>query len=398
MHKNSKMILLDEALAIVDEHAASIALDTETIDVCDATDRVLACDAISQLALPPFNKSAMDGYAVMEGDQRDEYKVLEFVAAGSVPTIPLTQGTASKVMTGAPVPDGAGKVIMVEFTEEDGDTVKVSKHSDRANICQMGEDVKPGDVILKAPISLGPLEVANLISCGISKVEVFRKVRVAILSTGDEIVDDPEQITAGKIMDSNGPLLAGLCEKHALEVTCQSAVKDDRKGTEDAIKAALDSSDIVVLSGGVSVGDLDFVDTAMGDLGLTVHFNRVAVKPGKPMTFASAETKAVFGLPGNPVSVYLMFHLFVLRAAMTAYGIKPAKLIELPISEDFKRKKSDRTLFAPGVITHEGKVKPIKYHGSAHLLALMKANGFYKVEKGVSEIPAGNKVKFMRVK
>lgn len=398
MHKNSGMILLEQALAIVDEFAASIRLDTETIDVCDAADRVIAADAVSQLALPPFNKSAMDGYAVMKGDDRDEYKLLEFIPAGCVPTIPLTQGTASKVMTGAPVPDGSGKVIMVEFTEESDGKVKVSRHSDRPNICQKGEDVKPGDVILKAPVLLGPLEIANLISCGINKVRVFKKVRVAILSTGDEIVDDPAKIEPGKIMNSNGPLLAGLCRKHALEVTCQSAVKDDRRGTVDAIKSAMDSSDIVVLSGGVSMGDLDFVDTAMGDLGLNVHFNRVAVKPGKPMTFATADNKAVFGLPGNPVSVYLMFHLFVLRAAMMTYGIKPAELIELPISEDYKRRKTDRSLFAPAEITPDGKVKPIKYHGSAHLIALMKANGFIKVEKGVGTIDTDEKVKFMRVK
>lgn len=398
MHKHSEMILLDKALGIVDGCAASIALDTEMIDVRDSAGRVLACDAVSQLALPPFNKSAMDGYAVMDGDERDEYEVLEFIAAGCVPTLALKPATASKVMTGAPVPQGAGKVIMVEFTEEADGVVKVSRHSEKSNICVMGEDVKPGDVVLKAPVSLGALEVANLISCGISKVQVFKKVRVAILSTGDEIVDDPEDIAPGKIMDSNGPLLAGLCGKYALDVTCQSAVKDDRQSTAQAIKSALLSSDIVILSGGVSMGDLDFVDTAMGDIGLKVHFNRLAVKPGRPMTFASADNKAVFGLPGNPVSVYLMFHLFVLRAAMTAYGMKPAELIELPISEDFKRKKTDRALFAPGVITTGGKVKPVKYHGSAHLIALMKADGFFFVEKGIGAIAVDEKVKFMRVK
>lgn len=392
------MILLDDALAIVDTNTASITIDNETIDVRQSTGRILAGDALSKLALPPFNKSAMDGYAVMKGDDRDEYKVLEFIAAGSVPTIPLKPGTASKVMTGAPVPEGTGKVIMVEFTEQNGNTIRISRHSNESNICRMGEDIQPGEVVLKAPVTLGPLEIANLIACGISKVNVFKKIRVAILSTGDEIVDDPTKIAPGKIMNSNGPLLSGLCQKHALQITCQATVKDDRQSTADAIEAALSSSDIVILTGGVSMGDLDFVDTAMGDLGLKVHFNRLAVKPGKPMTFATAENKAIFGLPGNPISVYLMFHLFVLRTAMAIYGIKTDELLGRPLNEDFKRKKTDRTLFAPAQITPDGEVQPIKYHGSAHLIALMKADGFFLVEKGIAEISTGNKVKFMTIR
>lgn len=398
MDKRSEMIELDEALRVVEQCAAGIELVTEMVNVDAALGRVLAGDGVSRLALPPFNKSAMDGYAVMDGDERDEYKVLEFIAAGSTPTTALTPGTASKVMTGAPVPDGSGKVIMVEFTEETDGTVKVFKHSSNSNICVMGEDVGAGDVVMSGPVLLGPLEIANLISCGISEVEVFRKVRVAVVSTGDEIVDDPSKIAPGMIMNSNGPLLAGLCQQYGLEVASQTVLKDDRKSTVAGIKAALDGADIVILSGGVSMGDLDFVDTAMGDVGLKVHFNRVAVKPGKPMTFASTENKAVFGLPGNPVSVYLMFHLFVLRAAMLINGIKTPELTKLPIAEDFKRKKTDRALFAPGIITPDGKVEQVKYHGSAHLMALMKADGFFFVEKGVGAIDAGERVKFMRVR
>ena len=392
------MIPLDVALQIVDGFAASTSVGTETIDIRNSAGRVLAADAVSKLSLPPFNKSAMDGYAVMADDERDEYQVLEFIAAGSVPAKPLKPGTASKVMTGAPVPENAGKVIMVEFTEQTGGKIRVTKHSDKPNICIKGEDIKPGDIILKAPAKLGPLETANLISTGISEVQVYKKIRVAVISTGDEIVNNPAMLTDGKIMDSNGPLLEGLCEKHSLEVTSLQTVKDDRKTTVKAIKAAMDTSDIVILTGGVSMGDMDFVDTAMNDLGLKVHFNRVAVKPGKPMTFASAENKAVFGLPGNPVSVYLMFHLFVLPAAEKICGLQPPQITQLPISEDFKRKKTDRTLYAPAEITPLGKLKPIKYHGSAHLLALTKADGFFIVEKGTSEINQNEKVKFMRVK
>jgi len=397
MDKNSKMILLEDSIKVVNAIAGDIALSTETVDIRQASGRTLASDALSKLQLPPFNKSAMDGFAVMADDVRDEYKVLEFIPAGSVPSMPLSAGCATKVMTGAPVPEGAGKVVMVEQTTETQGAVKVNDHAGRANICFKGEDIQVGDCVLKAPSLLGALEIANLISCGITEVDVFADIKVAVVSTGDEIVDDASKIAPGKIMNANGPLLAGLCEKNSLKVTSVSVAKDNRKDTAKAIADAMDAADIVILSGGVSMGDLDFVDTAMGDLGLKVHFNRVAVKPGKPMTFASKDSKMVFGLPGNPVSVYLMFHLFVLPAARAICGIETDKLIELPLSEDFKRKKTDRALFAPGKIITDGKISQVKYHGSAHLIALMKADGFFLVEKGVGSISADEKVKFINV-
>ena len=396
MGKSGDMVSLSEAFGLVDSTLADKCLKTKNLALQDALGYVLAANQISKLQLPPFNKSAMDGYAVCADDDRDEYKVLEFIPAGCVPSLALTKGCATKVMTGAAVPENGGKVIMVEFTEEKDGIVKVTSHSSRTNICKEGEDVNVGDTILYAPVQLGALEIANLISCGIETVEVFEPVKVSVISTGDEIVDSFDKITPGKIMNSNGPLLCNLCKQNGLEVIGCYTVADDRKETAAIISKAVDESDIVVLSGGVSMGDLDFVDTAMRDIGLEVHYNRVAVKPGRPMTYATKDKKAIFGLPGNPVSVYLMFHIFVMRAVKVISGMKSEiDFISYELAETYKRKKTDRAQFVPCKITKKGKIKPIKYHGSAHLIALMQSDGFFIIEKGINEIAKGKIVQFI---
>lgn len=395
MRKHDPMIPLEEALRILDEALADVRLPTERVPVRSALGRVLTADQLSRLDLPPFDKSAMDGYAILPDDEREEYRLLETVAAGQVGTTELAPGCAVKVMTGAPVPSGAGRVIMVEHAEEHGDAIRVTRPSGSANICWTAEDIKTGDLIMTAGTPLASWDLANLVSCGITDVEVARRARMAIISTGGEIVDDPELLTRGKIMNANGPLLTGLAAEHGIEVAGERGVSDDRAAIASAIDAAFSRADIVVLSGGVSAGDFDFVIEALGDVGLPVHFSRVAVKPGKPMTFASTRGRMAFGLPGNPVSVYLTFHLFVLRAVALISGASPnPRVFSLAISEDFERRKVERTEYVPGRLTREGRVRPLEYHGSAHLTALTRADGFFVVPAGVAELAAGEQVDF----
>lgn len=393
------MIPLSQALEIVDHQLAGVTLATETLDVRQALGRTVVADQIARVDLPPFDKSAMDGYAIPAGDQQEQYRLLETVPAGSVPSLPLTPGTATKVMTGAPVPAGAAKVVMVEQTCEADGKVRILSPSKGKNICRKGEDVRCGDTILKAPATLGPLEIANLVAAGITEVQVARRLRVSIISTGDEIVDAADQLTPGKIMNSNGPLLLALCQKHTLEVAANVTVPDQPDATTSALREALAQADIVLLSGGVSVGDFDYVAAAMSDVGLTLHFNRLATKPGKPMTFASAPGKAVFGLPGNPVAVYLMFHLFVLHAARLMAGQQHRpRYVTLDLACDYKRRNTQRLAFLPCCLTRQGKVQPAEFHGSAHLQALLECDGFFVVPQGVSQIAAGEKVDYISLK
>jgi molybdopterin molybdotransferase len=389
-------VSLDEALAAVDAALAPRQLASETVAPGQALGRTLAADALSRLDLPPFNKSAMDGYAVGADDPATEFRVLETVPAGKMPTQALSPGAASKVMTGAAVPQGAGKVIMIEDTESDGDMVRVLKDSGKPNICLQGEDVRVGDVVLGAGTELGPLEVANLVGCGLDRLEVRPRVRIAVLSTGDEIVDHPDQLAPGKIMNSNGPLLAGLAQRCGMDVVRVATLPDQREATIAGLREAADAADLVVLSGGVSVGDYDFVLESFAEAGMTLHFSRVAVKPGKPTTFATGAGGVAFGLPGNPASVYLMFHLFVLRAARLLTGAPhEPRLLELPLGFDYRRRKTKRRQYVPARIGPAGALAPVEFHGSAHLLALTRADGFFVMPEGVGEAAAGQTVTFL---
>ena len=399
MSENEEMILLTEALEILEQELAGITLPVETVPVRQAFGRTVVEDQTACFDLPPFDKSAMDGYAVPAGDEPEEYTVIETVPAGAVPGKNLAAGTAIKVMTGAPVPNGTAKVVMIEQTCQVNEKVRILSHSKAINICRKGQDIRCGDVVLRVPAVLGPLEIANLIAVGITEVKVTKPVRIAILATGNEIVDSPDQLQPGKIMNSNGPMLEGLCRKYSLEIAISAIVTDEYNATVSAIRKALNDADIVVLSGGVSVGDYDFVADAMKQAGLNLHFNRIAVKPGKPMTFASSGKRIAFGLPGNPVAVYLMFHLFVLYAVRLITGVKPdLRYVTLRLAGDFRRRKAERMAFLPCQLTPDGMLKPVEYHGTAHLHALLDSDGFFVVPKGVTDVPAGTKVDYISLK
>ncbi len=399
MKENSEMILLTEALDIVEQKLSGIALPAEIVPVRNAVGRVIAEDQVARIDVPSFNKSAMDGYAIGAGDELEEYTIIETVPAGGVPKKKLSGGTAIKVMTGAPVPDGTAKVIMIEQTRMIDGKIRILSRTNEINICPKGQDVHSGEIVLRAPAILGALEIANLISVGITNVKVTRPVRVAILATGNEIVDIPEYIQPGKIMNSNSPMLECLSKKYLLEIASSRIVPDNRDATVSALRKALDSADIIVLSGGVSVGDYDYVAEAIDLAGMNLHFNRIAVKPGKPMTFASSNEKVVFGLPGNPVAVFLMFHIFVLYAARLLMGIKAGmRYVNLPLAGNFNRCNAERMAFLPCKLTKDGLLEQVEYHGTAHLHALLDCDGFFAVPKDVMEIKSGEKVSYLSIK
>ncbi len=386
---------MEEAFATVARALTGRVVPLESVPVRQAGGRILGREAVSRLDLPPFDKSAMDGYAVMAGDERESYRVLETIPAGRAPTVPLEPGTATKVMTGAPVPEGAGRVIKVEETDGGDETVRVFKHPRAGNICPKGEDVRVGQALYPGGTKLHALAVANLVACGVASVEVRQRVRVAILATGSEIVALPKELSPGKIMDSNSPMLAGLAEENDLKVTLCRNVRDDVAVLGAAIEEAAGAADLVLLSGGVSVGDFDFVPDALQAQGFAIHFDSVAMKPGRPLTFATRERGVALGMPGNPVSVFVGFHLFVRRvAALLGGGVPPLRSFEVCLASELKRERGGRASFRPGRINDEGQAEPVPYHGSAHLLAVSCADGFIEVPKGVTAIAAGGRARF----
>ncbi|MBN2294319.1 MAG: molybdopterin molybdotransferase MoeA [Pirellulales bacterium] len=397
MSDTRQTVSRDEALTIVDRAVSEMSIAHEKLPVRDAVGRILAEDQLSRLQLPPFNKSAMDGYAILEGDKRDKYEAHpQTILAGDSRQPELRPGLAVKVMTGAPVPDGAGRVIPVEHVTAADDTIEVMRTSKTTHICRQGEDIQVGDVVVRAGTRLGAVEIANLIGCGITEVDVYRPIRLAVLSTGNEIVDDPGKLVHGKIMNTNGPMLAMLARRYSMDVVLEESIPDNLDYTVATIRKAVECADIVALSGGVSVGDYDFVGTALNDAGLEVHFNKVSIKPGRPLTFATKPGVAVFGLPGNPVSVHIMFHVFVLRAVAGMCGGESClREIELPLGDDFRRRKTERMEYVPARLNDDGTVSAVDYHGSAHLTALTESDGFFVVPIGTSELAAGERVTFL---
>jgi molybdopterin molybdotransferase len=385
------MISFSEALAIVDRELGSRRVAVEECPSADALGRVLAEDAVSALDLPPFDRAAMDGYALPAGDERPTYEVIENVPAGRAPTRALAPGQATRVMTGAPVPEGTGKVVMWEKTDNGTSTVAVHDHDGSANVSRRGEDIRSGAVLFRAGTRVGAVEVANLVACGITRVRVYRAVAIAVLVTGDEIQAGPEALPQGGIVDANGPLLEALAREHGLRVARRAIVPVDLAAHEAAIETARAEADLVVLTGGVSQGDRDFVGAALQGTGFTIHYDRVSVAPGKPLTFATHPQGAIAcGLPGNPVAVLNGFRLVVLRVAARLTGSAPAdRTVRLPLGEAVRRRNAERTAFLPCRIRKDGSVVTVPYHGSAHLIALSGADGMLEIPLGVEELPAG---------
>lgn len=390
------MIPLEEALARLDAAVPIGAAPPETLPVRAALGRYLAEDEASRLDLPPFDKSAVDGYAIVDGDESLELDLLGVVAAGQPCRHELQPGQTVKVMTGAPLPAGTGRVVMLEYAAEDGDRVRIEPGHESRNVCRRAEDVGVGDVVVRAGRRLGAVEIASLISCGVTEIAVAAAPKLAIVSTGDELVDDPAELAEGRIMNSNGPLLALLAHRHGLRVACETRAADSLDDTRRALSEALAAAPLAVLSGGVSAGDFDFVPAVLEELGLRLHFTRVASKPGKPLTLATGAGGVVLGLPGNPVAVYLMFHLFVLRAARRLMGLSAEpRTLSLRLAAPFERRKGVRAEHVPCRIDAEGQVESFEYHGSAHLAALLDADGFFVVPRGVVSLPAGAEVRML---
>lgn len=389
------MIPLEEALLILDQTVGTRRVGTETVPVRRSVGRFLARDQRSLVDLPPFNKSAVDGYAVTDGGG-GEYRLIGVVPAGAPGLPALEPGTTAKVMTGSPVPEGTVRVIKVEQAVEKDGIVRFENPSSADNVLKKAQDLRTGDVVLKTGARLGALEVSNLIGCGIAELEVARPVKIAVLATGDELVNSVDSIETGKIMNTNGPLLCDLARRNALDVTMEEVVGDDLPELVRSIRRALDAADIVAISGGVSVGDFDFVPQAIKENGLEIHFSRVAAKPGKPLTFATDDKHLLFGLPGNPVAVYIAFFTFILRAAARLSGgdYQP-KRFKVRMAAAHKRKSNSRLAFLPCRLTADGLAEPVPYHGSAHLAALMAADGFIQIPSGVTSLDAGAEVTFL---
>lgn len=384
-----------------DVMAAMVRLDTEVVDVWDCIDRVCASDAISANQVPPFANSAMDGFAVKARDVEKTPVALvvnEDVAAGHVPTVAVTDGTATRIMTGAPMPEGADAVVRVEDTriDSEGSVTIVVGVDQGTNVRPAGGDVSVGDVIVKAGVRLTARHAASLASVGI-RPEVSRLPVVAVMSTGDEVVDPAVQdLAPGAIRDTNRVILKGVLAELGVEVVDLGVIGDDADLLADSYREASRVADVIVSTGGVSMGDFDYVKQVLGETG-TVDFWKVAMQPAKPFAFGSINGKPLFGLPGNPVSTFVAYEQFVRPAILTMMGAKAILRSRIPavMGEDVSV-STDREAFVRVLVAVDSNGSPVAVtsggQGSNVLSALAEAEAFAIVPVGVESLSAGDPV------
>jgi len=363
-------------------------LDDEVVPLTDAHRRVLREDVAAPYDLPQGDNSAMDGYALIADDTPGELRVIDEIAAGHTPKMRVERGTASRIMTGALIPDGADAVAQVEITDGGRDVVRIHEAVARGtSIRHRGDDMRAGEIILRSGALIRAAEIGVLASAGKTHVRVGRRPSVAILATGDEIVDIDRTPSFGQVTNSNSYALAALVAESGALPQMRGIVRDDRDATIAAIESALDC-DFILSSGGVSVGAFDFVKDALDALGGETKFWRVAMKPGKPVVLSRVRGRLYFGLPGNPVSSMVGFLLFVRPALRKAMGetnhFDP--IVSIRATAPLRSKGDRRTYLRVRVIARDGELvaEPMRAQGSHISTSMLEANGLAILEAGTT--------------
>lgn len=395
------MISVEEAQAIILKEIK--ILGDERVLLPDALGRSLSSQIISPINHPPWDNSAMDGYALRYADTKNaseknpvSLRVIEEIPAGILPQLSVGPGEASKIMTGAPMPEGSDAVVMVEETKPSKGSVEIYAAPELGeHIRRKGEAIQAGSTVLERGKAIRSAEVALLASIGKSIVPVYQKPRVAVLATGDELADLDEVLGNDKIVNSNGyGLAAQVMEAGGLAINLGIA-KDNKTDLRQKIESGL-SADFLLISGGVSMGDYDFVIEVLESLGVTMRFWRVAMKPGKPLAFGIKDSRPIFGLPGNPVSSMVTFEQFVRPAILKASGrekyLRP--LISAILEEEIKKQPGRRQFLRAFVSVKEGefRVRSTGHQGSGILMSLVKANALMVLSEEGEIVKAGERV------
>lgn len=383
------MISFDKALSIV--MAAEKRVEKETVPFTRSLGRVLASDVSSDIDMPSFDRSSMDGFAARKADMNVDLEVIETIPAGKSPLKEIGSGQCSRIMTGAMVPAGADCVIMVEDTETlSTGLIRITNPLIKDNISYKGEDVKKGAVVLRQGRIIKPEDIAVLASTGNTSVVVSRMPEVAVISTGSELIEPYSTPAGSQVRDSNSYQLMAQIERAGASGRYYGIVKDDEDETLAVVRKAIEENDIVILTGGVSMGDFDFVPLVFKKAGVKIQFDRIAVQPGKPTTFGLHQDAVVFGLPGNPVSSFMQFELLVRPLIYKIMGSSwDPVMINLPMKEKYIRRSSERMGLIPVVITEDNMVLPVEYHGSAHISAIPFADGIIMIPLGRNTIEKG---------
>jgi len=398
---SESMISLEEALEFLITRARAVS-EVEELDAADGLGRILAEPVVSALDVPPWDNSAMDGYAVKAADIPDKgevsLRVSQRIPAGSLGNV-LAPGTAARIFTGAPMPDGADTVVMQERCTAIRDRVSLSGPVSRSdNVRPKGNDIAAGAEILSAGMRLRPQELGLAASVGIGRLRVFRRLRVAIFSTGDELVLPGQPLASGQIYNSNRYSLLGLLQGLGCETLDLGIVADDYQATRDTLLEAAARADLIITSGGVSVGEEDHVRRAVESAG-ALEMWKIRIKPGKPLAFGRVGEADFLGTPGNPVSTLVTFMLFARPFILKRQGAAVVLPRTIPVSAGFSwRKPGNRREFLRARLASDGHGAPkatiFPRQGSDVLTSAVWADGLVVIPEGATVAP-GDAVAYM---
>jgi len=401
-----ELLTFNEAKRVIQQQFKPKPLGVEGVSLLEASNRVLAEDIKAKLHVPPFSRSTVDGYAVRaedtfgaEENRPVVLKVCGSVKVGNPPRAKVGQGEAADIVTGAPMPEGADAVVMVEYTERKGEEVLVfSAVAKDENVMKAGADIREGETVLKAGQLFGSREIGVLAALGMAKVKVYVVPRVAVLSTGPEVTEPGRRLPSGKIYDINAYSLSTAVLESGGKPIFLGVFPDSLDELEKALRRALDSADMVITSGGVSVGPKDVMPKVLNSLGKPgIVVCGIAIKPGKPTTVASLGGKPVFSLPGHPTSALLVFHLLARPIIQLMAGRKLEKSLDVKALAAIRMfPAKGRRTFIMVKLKHDGSgqlvAEPVSVSLSGAITTLSGADGFVEIPENLQFIDAGEKV------
>lgn len=397
-NENQSNLSVDQARSFIESQITSVTCINK-VDIRSALGRYLAEDIFSNINVPSHTNSAMDGYAINGDDipanSEARLSIACTVFAGKPVTTKVERGQCARIMTGGMMPPGTDTVIMQEEVECIDNSISIqSCHRKGQNVRQAGEDLAVGQVALQQGKKIMPAELGILASLGLSEIKVFRRLRVAFFSTGDELRSIGEPLGDGDVYDSNRYSLYGMLSRLGVDIIDMGVIPDHLEDVEAAFTTASENADVVITSGGVSVGDADFVKEALNRLG-EVKFWKIAMKPGRPLAFGRINNALFFGLPGNPVAVMVTFYQFVQNALLSMSGaeVKARLKLQMPCTNSL-RKAPGRTIFIRGIITNDEhgnmSVSTTGQQGSGILHSMSQANCFIVLAHDDGPVDKGN--------
>jgi molybdopterin molybdotransferase len=394
----SELLTVAQAIAVLD--AAEVRPRAIEVPLAEADGFVLRQDVRADRDYPPFDRSLMDGYAVHTTDTAHvpvDLDVIGEIAAGAPSARDFAKGQTVAIMTGAPLPQGADGVVPVEHVEKfSASTIRVLSASAPGRfIARRGSDVRAGETVLKKGTRLGPAQLAALATVGTSKVPAFAKPRAALLSTGNEIVSFDQVPAGSQIRNSNSLMLVSLLKQLGCDVTDLGTVRDDRNSVRDSLERGM-KFDLLFVSGGMSMGEYDFIPRTLAELGADLQITKLRIKPGKPFVFARKDDCHIFGLPGNPVSAFVCTARLASRLIARLSGTEPVEnWIHASLSESLPA-NGPREFYQP-VFCRDGVAVPLKWKGSADVFTLASANGLLARAENEPALPAGAPVRVWKV-